>query len=503
MMKKAIRRCASVGLGMALFLLPSARAYQDPSSELKSMTQQAKQAYVNHDYDGAVLKYQQALKLANGVAPKVYIILYSNLGAALREGHKYDQAQDAFKSAISYAEKSNLERDPSATNAMRQYAALLKRIGKNVDAEIMESRASGTALVTGLKPMAKTPEPGGNFVKSKIAMAPPSITLPNTRASLQNKSIDELKQMIADKPDDFSAYELLANRYIDDAKWSEAEGTLQTINRDFRNQDKDLHLKLAFCYQKDNRYQDALNELQSDLAIHPSRSEDYLSMHQMYVNLGDLKSAIEIDQAFLAKFPDDPRDGYVKGLIQQLNSGLALGSGDKRNATEEKQNWPNYYFPLKVYAAPVDDSYHFARSTMGMSEQTPAEVLNEALQAWASASNQKVSFVPTQRPEDANIEVTFTNNPNGLEPGRAGVTHWESNQEHQKVRVVILIVDGATGKPVAPEMLMNTTLHELGHALGLEHSSLPDDIMYPQLHGTMQVTLSDNDAKRVTRLYTR
>lgn len=41
-------------------------------------------------------------------------------------------------------------------------------------------------------------------------------------------------------------------------------------------------------------------------------------------------------------------------------------------------------------------------------------------------------------------------------------------------------------------------LHEIGHALGLNHSFVPDDVMYPSIHSD---DLTDNDKRRIQELY--
>src|SRR6185437_2283654 len=103
----------------------------------------ARQAYSEHDYATAASHYEEALKLGANLSARLRIALLSNLGAALRDSHKYPEAADTFKKAIGIAEQAHVERDPAATTAMRQYAVLLRRLGKNMDADSMEARAAG------------------------------------------------------------------------------------------------------------------------------------------------------------------------------------------------------------------------------------------------------------------------------------------------------------------------------------------------------------------------
>ncbi len=79
-------------------------------------------------------------------------------------------------------------------------------------------------------------------------------------------------------------------------------------------------------------------------------------------------------------------------------------------------------------------------------------------------------------------------------------TRGEEYIANAKVR--ICTIDRETGKPLSEDDMKKTSLHELGHALGLRgHSSNNHDIMFYSVSPTVWPVLSKRDKATLFRLY--
>jgi hypothetical protein len=87
-----------------------------------------------------------------------------------------------------------------------------------------------------------------------------------------------------------------------------------------------------------------------------------------------------------------------------------------------------------------------------------------------------------------------------LEADRAGATDvtWDKGGRIHRVTVYLRTRSPTTGQPFGAEARRAIALHELGHALGLPHSTHPEDVMYPVATAT---ALTDRDRFSLRLLY--
>lgn len=96
----------------------------------------------------------------------------------------------------------------------------------------------------------------------------------------------------------------------------------------------------------------------------------------------------------------------------------------------------------------------------------------------------------------ADITVRWVARMDSNRTGRADVT-WDDQGRIRRV-AVFLATHGPDGRALNGSQMVSLALHELGHSLGLAHSSTRSDALYPQ---TTASELTDRDRRTVNLLY--
>jgi hypothetical protein len=122
--------------------------------------------------------------------------------------------------------------------------------------------------------------------------------------------------------------------------------------------------------------------------------------------------------------------------------------------------------------------------------------VREALERWSPGAV-GLRFLEQADTVGAQMIIRWTDT---LESDRAGATDvtWDKAGRVHRVTVYLAVRSPATGRPFAPEARRAIVLHELGHALGLPHSSHASDVMYPVATSTL---LTDRDRFSLRLLY--
>lgn len=159
-------------------------------------------------------------------------------------------------------------------------------------------------------------------------------------------------------------------------------------------------------------------------------------------------------------------------------------------AVAEKQaknvfHWPKEAMPLKVF-------YPEGRDWSAIVDQ------------WVLGSAKQVQFVTVTDPNAADIVFSWTDSAVKGRPYEVGHTNNTVNGQNliTKSEIQLLespLIDKQLAGLERQMRLQSTILHEMGHALGLEHSENVQDVMY--FRGWNNAYLSTHDCERIQELY--
>jgi tetratricopeptide (TPR) repeat protein len=238
-----------------------------------------------------------------------------------------------------------------------------------------------------------------------------------------------------------------AYRAIGQSEKAIAEGT-KAIELD--PTDKNCVYNLAIAYQDLAKFDDAIASLKKYAAMETdstARKSAETFMHEL-----------EVDRKQF-----DLEDNKKPDYFTQLRS--------QKHAVA----WSEARLPLRVYIAP-------GTGVKGFQTSFPSFV-PKALDAWCLASGKKINYVMTTDRSKADIKVSWTKDPlvgNDNDRLKAGITHLSTlNQTITNADVEIRTVDPySPEKDVESGECASVVMHELGHALGLGHSTYIYDVMY-------------------------
>lgn len=271
--------------------------------------------------------------------------------------------------------------------------------------------------------------------------------------------------------------------------------------------DKQKRDSYAWALTKAKDYKNGLIQYKSLVAEAPGNAEYLKSLMWCQTLAGDLEGLQASRQMYVERFPKAADVSTIKDEIKYYSTDFkSIRAQEAGKANESERDYRAYSqerMPIKVCVPDIWRSKIVWTAGGARPKDGPdyAKLVEQAFNSWAEASGGALKFRFVSIPTDSDLSCEWTDDKSKLVHSFAsGVTVGGRNSSGERTSKIFLLIK-LGDKSFDKDEFYTTALHEIGHSLGLGHSSNTNDVMY--FASSNATDLSANDRNRMRLLYCR
>ncbi len=274
---------------------------------------------------------------------------------------------------------------------------------------------------------------------------------------------------------------------------------------------KNVHQNLAYVFREMKKPELAVAEGKKALQYDGSDSSTMYSIALCLQDIGEYDEAIQWLRRSLQYERDPSRRKNASDMISELESDKPkLNSAANKapdyldsmvGSARELHRWPQSKLPIKVFI-------NSGAGVKGFKSEYPS-FIKHALDTWCTASGRKLSFKIVSDEKSADLNVVWLDDPivmdeDGKKRIKQGLATTQRSVE-DTIDSVKVQVDTMNALRTTQVLESGETafvcLHEIGHSLGLNHSTSMSDVMFFGSSSKQTGELTSRDKATIARLY--
>lgn len=259
------------------------------------------------------------------------------------------------------------------------------------------------------------------------------------------------------------------------------------------------HYGLGLTMLQQGRFQKAEENFLACTLLGPKENGARFGIASVYECTGRFADAVLVYKQIRRKSTSPLEQAMVENCLDRLDYYHSLGNPREKDYLDRSdlRRWRNGQFPLRVAI--------WTDPELKKWKEPFRTAVIKTFDTWAKASGGAVRYRLVDNQKDADmvcklLQLVRGEKHSGLGT-KAGETLWSFDDTRQDTTHFSRVEIFYDPHKMSQSVMESITLHELGHALGLGHSSNPRDIMFPVAVPPYAPYLSERDRNSIYALY--